>query len=566
MRKQRWRNHWPLLIVIVAGMAVLLPVFMYGVPSGADRLNHYRFALTFDHAIRAGRLYPGWLADSNAGYGDPSVRFYPPALYYLMTAARALLGDWYRASIAVFTFISVMGACGAYFWACAYVPRRFAVWAGVFYAIAPFRLNEMLEWFLLAEYAGGVALVFSFGFVERVCRRGRAMDVAGLAISYALLILTHLPLTVMGSLALCVYALVRIEREHVWATLKRLTAGVLLGLAASACYWTTMAVELGWIKAGSVAPQAAYDYRNNFLFSTFSYTANFSVWWANYVAFATLLTFIPALALLRRREVKGLRAVAFTLLGSFLMATAASKPVWVLIPRLQSVQFPFRWLAISSMAGAVLVAASMPVWTNEVRRAKSGGPWRILAMTAAGSVLLSSGFLAIHFATPSFYDDPPKFYAEMQSIPGAEGHKDWWPVWAGDALPRDTDRVEVEGRAVAITSWEAERRAFLISAGSATSARVRTFYYPYWTATAGGRSLDIRPDGDGAILIALPAEAVSVVLEFHEPRRAHLAAALSALGWILIAALFLFGLREMPSPEYDACRTFGRERRLEPLR
>jgi hypothetical protein len=229
--------------------------------------------------------------------------------------------------------------------------------------------------------------------------------------------------------------------------------------------------------------------------------------------------------------------------------------VWILIPKLQSVQFPFRWLAISSMVGAVMVALSIPCWLERLRREKQeGGAWRILAITVAGAILLSFAFSAIHFATPSFYDDRQKLYAEMRTIPGAQGHRDWWPIWAeGDELRRAMEKVEVEGRSVTVTAWEAERREFQIAGGSAGEARVRAFYYPHWAASdAGGRSLPVRPAADGAILISLPADALSVTLEFREPRRVSLAAMLSALGWISIAGLLIFGLREAHGREYDA--------------
>ena len=55
---------------------------------------------------------------------------------------------------------------------------------------------------MLAEFAGAAVLPFAFLFVERVCRHRRRQDIAGLAVSFALLLLTHLPLAIIGSIAL----------------------------------------------------------------------------------------------------------------------------------------------------------------------------------------------------------------------------------------------------------------------------------------------------------------------------------------------------------------------------
>jgi hypothetical protein len=544
-RQSLWRSRWPLLVLACVGAFVMLPVFIYGLPSGADMVNHYRFAFGFHDALSTGRLYPGWMADSNSGYGDPSVRFYPPALYYLMAAMRALTGDWYKASIITFLFLTIAGAYGAYFWARSFVPRRFALWAGVFYALAPFHVNEMLENFLVAEYAGGAALAFAFGFVERVCRKGRWQDVAGLSAAYALLILTHLPLAVMGSLALLLYALVRLERGKVCMTLHRLGVAVAFGVAASAFFWMTIITELKWIRAGAGAVDSTgyYDYHNNFLFASFSYGNG--LWWSNYIAFATVAMFAPVLVLLvRRSSLRGVRAVGIVLAFSFLMTTVISKPLWAVIPKLSDVQFPWRWLAITSLAGAVLVAISLPRWTEKLRKGNAGG-WRKLAIPVAGSVVLSFGFLATHFMDRGYYLSRQQFNEQTQSFSSARGHELWRPIWAGGPVPPAMEKpVAVEGRAVSVTSWEAERGTFRVAEGVPTEARVRAFYYPHWKATADGQPLATRAADDGALLITLPREAASVELEFHEPLRTGLTSILSLIGWLSIGGLFIFASRQ----------------------
>ena len=80
----------PPLLALLAGAIVVLPAIIFGMPKNNDLANHYHFAIPFYEALRQGHLYPGWLATPNFGYGDVVVRFYPPALYYLLAAGRAL--------------------------------------------------------------------------------------------------------------------------------------------------------------------------------------------------------------------------------------------------------------------------------------------------------------------------------------------------------------------------------------------------------------------------------------------------------------------------------------------
>src|ERR1043165_7476751 len=63
------------VFVVVVSVLAVVPVLLFGVPSNRDLSNHFRFALPFYDAIAGGNFYPGWLAESNGGYGDPSFRF-----------------------------------------------------------------------------------------------------------------------------------------------------------------------------------------------------------------------------------------------------------------------------------------------------------------------------------------------------------------------------------------------------------------------------------------------------------------------------------------------------------
>src|SRR5829696_1705507 len=83
IQSRLWRKRWPVLCVAAVAVLALAPAMLRGVPSNIDLWNHYRLALPFYDSLSSGDLYPGWLAESSGGYGDPSFRFYPPGIYYL---------------------------------------------------------------------------------------------------------------------------------------------------------------------------------------------------------------------------------------------------------------------------------------------------------------------------------------------------------------------------------------------------------------------------------------------------------------------------------------------------
>jgi uncharacterized membrane protein (UPF0136 family) len=526
-----------ILTIIVAGIAAIIPIIVWGIPSGGDLPNHFRFVQPFYESILNGHIYPGWLAESNYGFGDARFRFYPPGLYYLLTIFRSGAG-WYWASVSTFAFLSVVGGLGAYFWARSSHSINVAMAAGLLYMIAPYHLNELYQASLLSEYAACSVLPFLFAFVERVCRRRNAGDIAGLAASYALLGLTHLPLTVIGSLSVALYALLLLTRERFWSTLTRLSVGVAIGLAASAFFWFNMVAELPWIKGNSANQNVYYDYRGNFLFSPSALT-NRNTWYANLLGLAVLGMLLPALVLVKKRA---LRAVLVVTVVSFFMTTELSRPLWFVIPKLRDVQFPWRWLAITSLFGSALLAASLPKW-KEILQHKV----RPLYLVPILGVALSLFFVATQVVWDSDYLNRSSFDSLLANSRTAASFKDWMPLWADDKVQTfaASEPVEASGRKISVTDWQPEHRQFQIEAGSQTEARLRTFYYPLWTANAGGRELATRPGVDGALVVNVPPEATTISVDFREPGRAAIARMVSLLGWLMIFAItfWSFNLR-----------------------
>ena len=514
--------------VVVASFLAILPAILWGIPSNLDLTNHFRFALPFYDAIVAGNPYPGWLAESNGGYGDPSFRFYPPALYYALAAARFVIGNWYGATLVVFVMVSIAGGLGMYFWSRSILPSASASWAAFFYALAPYHLNQLYQATLLAEWAGSAVLPFVFGFVDRVCERGRRKDVAGLAATYGLLLFTHLPLAVIGSMALVVYSLVKVREPR---KLAKLAVGGALGLSVSAIYWVTMVSEVGWIGVNNVQRDPSVDYRVNFLLSTFS-PDNLNVWWMNIIALMTLMLFAPALLLLKKTTVgvalRGHPPVIVLTLFALFMALPLSRPIWSVLKPLQETQFPWRWMILISMGGSILAAAGLPLLSNAIR-AK-----RILVL---GAMAIAVAFTLSHIVREAQYFPPQKFETMVTDVRGSSCVNYWYPIWAHSDARKMTTEVEANSRTVTVNFWNPEHRKFSVAAGPATEARVRTFYYPHWTATSDTGILRTRPDQDGALLISLPQNATTVDLDFREPRKTKISTMSSLSGLIIIGML-----------------------------
>lgn len=521
--------------VIAISLLAIVPVLIFGVPSNRDLTNHFRFTLPFYDAIAGGHFYPGWLAESNAGYGDPSFRFYPPALYYVLSLFRFLSGDWYVATLVTYSLVAVAAGLGMYFWARQILPAAHASWVGLLYALAPYHLNQLYQATMLAEWAGSAVLPFVFAFVERICARGKRSDLAGFAACYAVLVLTHLPLTVIGSLALFVYALVRLERGRRMQTLVKLAGATALGLVASSIYWVTMVSEMRFISINHVFYDNSVDYRYNFVLSTLS-PDNMNIWWVNILTLMTLLLSAPLVLLVRRyvwRDRPELRPVLALTAFAFFMSVPLSRPIWNLVSALQQTQFPWRWLSVLTMGIVILTAAAL----SRLGGLANTTTARVKRLAILGAMSISVAFTLGHVVREAKYLDPHAFQGRLDEVRGTASVNYWYPIWASMSPRAMTAAVEAGDRAVTVQSWTPESRRFSIGAGSATEARVKTFYYPHWTAKSSEQVLQTRPDKDGALLVSLPANAVTVDLDFMEPRRTQVSSYASLAGFMFIGAL-----------------------------
>ena len=534
MPRSIYKQYW--LQVVAIGFIGSLALYLYGVPYGVDLPQHYRMALGFFESIKGGDFYPSWLSSTNGGYGDPSIRFYPPLLYYLLSFFRLITGDWYVASLLTLSLLTVIGGTGMYLWASALTDRRYAVLAALVYMLSPYHANEMYEAGLYAQYTCASLLPFVFAFTERIIANGRWRDAGGLGLSYGTVVLSNLPLAVLGSVAVSVYALVRLAQSFSRRSLYQLIAAAISGLALSSFYLMPMLIELKWKSPSGAGLASWFDYKNNFIFQPSP--NEMGDYWIPKITIVTLLMAVPAVVLFVKRKAQALAPGVVAIL-TFLMATPLSKPIWDAVPALQETQFPWRMLTITSACLSILVAISVPelvrMWTTRLRP---------LSLALFGITAVALSFTILQIIRPALFRNHAAFDQMVTSLPGSESNEGLLPVWVSGKPRTMAQPVEASGRDIQVTEWSEKHRTFQLGAGALTEARLRTFYYPYWKATADEKQLATRPANDGALLVSVPPTATIVNVEFVESRTTYIAGAISIFGLLAIAVFSVDGLRK----------------------
>lgn len=525
----------------------MLPMLVQGVPDGYDLLQHMRFAAAYHEAILRGGIIPAWAGSDNFGYGSIGVRYYPPLAYILLAIGKILSGSWYFSFLANSFMWMLAGCVGVYLWAREWVDVPMAVFAAVLYAIAPYHTFQIYQAVLFAEFAAAGIIPFCFLFLTRVCRGPNRRNCVLLAISTSLLLLTHIPSTIIGAIGLGLYALLILERSKLLSTLKHLSAAATISLCATAFHWIKLVTETSWVRHNTLEYYASgyYDFNRYFfpmyLISPAERYVQKLLWHLDIIIGLTLLFAVPAVVLMvmkvRKPSIEAFSRVrllpfAAVFAASIFMLSLASSFIWNAVPFFAKLQFPWRWLSISTLLGPVLFVAALSFFSTD-------RPKRPLVYSTILFVLVLGLFSLTQNALQSSPLPNIEFQAQIDGMNEKEGCSCWWPVWTrGETLTIKETAIAGE-RSASVTRWHDTERSIVVDTGEATDLRIATFYHPYWTATVNGTETPVRNDTTGAISIGIPAEASRVDLEFREPVFLSIAKGLSVLSWLLLLGLFV---------------------------
>ena len=79
------------LLLLLVAIAINLRMLRAGINGLGDARWHLTWIQHFSHQVLTeGDWYPRWLSGTNFGYGSPTFVFYPPLVYYLSTALKAV--------------------------------------------------------------------------------------------------------------------------------------------------------------------------------------------------------------------------------------------------------------------------------------------------------------------------------------------------------------------------------------------------------------------------------------------------------------------------------------------
>ena len=229
-------------VLIVVAMALTYPCMRRGLPLGHSTITHILYQHYFNEQIAQGDWYPRWIISMNRGLGG-GVFFaqYPLPYYVAWGIGKIIPNHWgsyeeTRTQGLALAFAAILAGLFTYAWCATFADRLTAMLAAIIYLTLPYFLT--IDLYLRAAIGEFWALSFlplSFYFIERMAA-GSRRAVPGLAVAFALVIVSHLFTAVLLAPVLLAYAVWRVARARRVLSACQVLAAFLLATGLAGVY------------------------------------------------------------------------------------------------------------------------------------------------------------------------------------------------------------------------------------------------------------------------------------------------------------------------------------------
>src|SRR6202047_2490645 len=368
--KRAWL--FALLVSLATALAIISPFFWMGNASGHDFSFHVASWMDAAAQWHEGILLPRWTNGANHGFGEPRFIFYPP-ISWMFGAALGLVVPWiFVPAVFIVLTQTLAGMCAFVLGRRIFQPLGALVCA-VSYAANPYAL---LIVYIRSDFAEQLALAFFplvflaaaevAGLLDSATPSARR-SIVFLAITFAAVWLTNAPAGVVASYSLAMLFAWTAVTKKSWRPLFQGGAALALGLGLAGFYLVPAAYEQSWVNI-SLALASGLQPSQNFLYTVIADAEHnaFNRIASNTALLMMVLTGVfAALSFSRGRSIarpiaKSLwnALVALSLMAAFLM-TPISNTLWIVLPKLRFVQFPWRWMSILAIPFACFISAAL---------------------------------------------------------------------------------------------------------------------------------------------------------------------------------------------------------------
>jgi len=500
-------------VISAAAFAAEVPFFFFGTPSGHDVEFHLYSWLEVLGQWKQGIVFPRWAALAHFGYGEPRFVFYPPASWAVGAVLSAVF-PWTLAADIYIWIVLVTAGLSMFVLVRQWLPRRDAIFAAAFYAVNPYHLVIVYWRSAFAELLASCVLPLLLLFLLRAAD-GKRRVIVPLALLLAGAWLINAPAAVMIHYSFALLIVVLAWQRRAPRLLLMGAAAVALGACLAAFYLVPAVYEQRWVNIAE-AVSAGSRPQDNYLFihtTDAEHNAfNRLVSWLALAEIGVLLIAGWAARSLRKDYRELWNTLAIWAGACTILLFSVSALFWKVAPKLQFMQFPWRWLLCLSMILSLLVAFGLQRWTAR-------------ALVCAGAVLLVV-FGAYRIQRP-WWEDADDLHdlqdnvmqSDTATAPGYEGVDEYTPTGADPTeIDKQARRVTVDGpqhAAIHVLQWDPESKVFTVEMSAPAKLALHLFNYPAWKVEVNGRVVQAGTrEGTAQMLVPVEAGANRVQIRF----------------------------------------------------
>jgi uncharacterized membrane protein len=515
------------IILALTAFYCVFPLYFHkGLPHSPDAIFHLFYADHFKQALAEGFLYPRWVLEANYGYGGPHFIFYSPLSYYFYAAVTLLHSSPVISMITAIWLSFLLSGLTMFIVLVKQSGKIVSLIVAIIYQIIPFHFFDLYERGSYAELFAFVWIPLIIFFMLRLTDAGNRLNIVGLAISYAGLVLTHLVsgfmITFIIGLFVVYHGIMKRNKQVIFGSV----FAIILGIGLSSFYLLPVIFERQYVHIEYLLECTFCDYKQNFLFTqNMFHLPNLPIYYV--VILHTIFAFEVTLFILlilfivthRKRLVRTPSIVFFIMLFiiSCFLATPISKPLWAIIPFFPTLQFPWRWflfmdVSLCFLIGSILTAENMAELKKSSFSKRSFVSIFIILLGFSSVIMYMRPMMPEKFLTEIIYTEKIKDY-----VPHTIEYIPRWvnvPALKSQETYSPASVISGEGR-YEVLDWKTERRIFKILSSTPIQFRVRTFFYPGWKAYVNGSEIAIQTESTtGAMLIDIPKDTHILELKF----------------------------------------------------
>ena len=309
-------------------------------------------------------------------YGEPRFLFYPPASWTLGALLSAIF-PWTLAASVYIWLVLVLAGVSMFVLARRWLDRRDAIFAAMLYAANPYHLVIVYWRSAFAELLASCLVPLLLLLVLRAADEGWRM-MAPLALVLAAAWLTNAPAAVMIHYSFVLLVLFFAWQQRSARLLAVAAAAIGLGACLAAFYLLPAIYEQKWVNIAEAVSQGSRPVDNFLFVHTTDPDHDAFNRIISWVALLEMAVVVVGAALAWRNKVwrdkawrdtasREKNAAIWTTLVSWAAACgvlmfSVTAVFWRFLPKLQFMQFPWRWLLCLSMIFTLFTAVGMRRW------------------------------------------------------------------------------------------------------------------------------------------------------------------------------------------------------------